>query len=102
MNAAEAINTAGGEVVKEDGKTPNVDTPEAKKGLDFLVNGFKQGYIPKEAIWFQETESLNAFQSGKLLFLRKWPYGVSLLKTSGELEGQGQVRYRAAAGLRLW
>jgi multiple sugar transport system substrate-binding protein len=82
-NATEAINSAGGVVVKEDGKTPNVDTPEAKKGLDFLVNGFKQGYIPKDAISFQEEQSLNAFQSGKLLFLRNWPYAVSLLKTSG-------------------
>ncbi len=57
-NATEAVNTAGGEVVKEDGKTPNVDTPEAAKGLDFLVNGFKQGYIPKAAISYKETESL--------------------------------------------
>ena len=30
VNAAEAINAAGGEIVKADGKTPNVDTPEAK------------------------------------------------------------------------
>ena len=71
VNASEAINTAGGVFVKEDGKTPNVDTPEAKKGLDFLVNGFKQGYIPKDAIGFKETESLNAFQTGKLLFMRQ-------------------------------
>jgi multiple sugar transport system substrate-binding protein len=83
VNATEAINTAGGEVVKEDGKTPNVETPEAKKGLDFLVNGFKQGYIPKDAISFQEEQGLNAFQAGKLMFLRNWPYAVSLLKTSG-------------------
>ena len=55
MNAAEAINAAGGEIVKADGKTPNVNTPQAAKGLDFLVNGFKQGYIPKEALGFQET-----------------------------------------------
>jgi multiple sugar transport system substrate-binding protein len=69
--------------VKEDGKTPNVDTPEARKGLDFLVNGFKQGYIPKEAISYKEEGSLNSFQAGKLMFLRNWPYAVSLLKTSG-------------------
>src|SRR6478672_3136408 len=69
VNAAEAINAAGGTIIKDDGKTPDVDTPAAAKGLSFLVNGFKQGYIPKEAIGFQETQSLNAFTAGKLVFM---------------------------------
>ncbi|MGI8666121.1 MAG: ABC transporter substrate-binding protein [Jatrophihabitans sp.] len=79
VNAAEAINAAGGVIVKDDGKTPNVNTPEATKGLDFLVNGFKQGYIPKEALGFQETQSLNAFEAGQLVFLRNWPYADAIL-----------------------
>ena len=79
VNGAEAINSAGGQIVKEDGKTPNVVTDEAKKGLEFLVNGFKQGYIPKEALGFQETQSLNAFQAGQLMFLRNWPYANAIL-----------------------
>jgi multiple sugar transport system substrate-binding protein len=79
VNAAEAINAAGGEVVKSDGKTPNIDTPQAANGLNFLVNGFKQGYIPKEAIGFQETQSLNAFEAGKLVFMRNWPYADAIL-----------------------
>jgi multiple sugar transport system substrate-binding protein len=83
VNASEAINSAGGQIVKEDGKTPNLDTPEAAKGLEFLVNGFKQGYIPKEALGFQETQSLNAFQAGQLLFLRNWPYADAILAGSG-------------------
>jgi multiple sugar transport system substrate-binding protein len=89
-NATEAVNTAGGEVVKEDGKTPNVDTPEAAKGLDFLVNGFKQGYIPKAAISYKETESLNSFQAGKLMFMRQWPYGVAILNTAGNSKVKGK------------
>jgi multiple sugar transport system substrate-binding protein len=99
VNAAEAINTAGGVFVKEDGKTPNVDTPEAKKGLDFLVNGFKQGYIPKDAIGFKETESLNAFQTGKLLFMRQWPYGVSILNTAGNSVVKGKFGIAPLPGL---
>ena len=79
VNVAEAINSAGGEIVKADGKTPNVNTPEAAKGLDFLVNGFKQGYIPKDAIGYKETESLNDFAGGTLLFLRNWPYAYAVL-----------------------
>ena len=100
MNAAEAINAAGGSIVKDDGKTPNVDTPEAAKGLDFLVNGFKQGYIPKEAIGFKETQSLNAFQAGKLMFMRQLAVRRAPSSTRRRLEGQGQVRHRAAARAR--
>jgi multiple sugar transport system substrate-binding protein len=81
-NAAEAINAAGGQIVKSDGKTPAINTPAAAKGLDFLVNGFKQGYIPKEAIGFEETESLNAFSAGKLVFMRNWPYADAILNAA--------------------
>jgi multiple sugar transport system substrate-binding protein len=83
VNGAEAINSAGGQIVKEDGKTPNVVTPEATAGLNFLVNGFKQGYIPKEALGFQETQSLNAFQAGQLMFMRNWPYANAILEGAG-------------------
>ncbi|MEO7260564.1 MAG: ABC transporter substrate-binding protein [Jatrophihabitantaceae bacterium] len=83
VNAAEAINSAGGQIVKDDGKTPNVITPEATAGLNFLVNGFKQGYIPKEALGFQETQSLNAFQAGQLMFMRNWPYANAILEGAG-------------------
>jgi multiple sugar transport system substrate-binding protein len=83
VNAAEAINAAGGTIVKSDGKTPDVDTPQAATGLNFLVNGFKEGYIPKEAIGFQETQSLNAFQAGKLVFMRNWPYADAILAAKG-------------------
>ena len=83
VNAAEAINSAGGVFVKPDGKTADVNTPKARTGLEFLVNGFKQGYIPKEAIGFKETESLNAFQAGQLVFMRNWPYADAILAAKG-------------------
>ena len=79
VNAAEAINAAGGTIVGPDGTTPTVDSAQAASGLDFLVNGFKQGYIPKEALGFQETQSLNAFQAGQLMFMRNWPYADAIL-----------------------
>src|SRR6476661_5123603 len=83
VNAAEAINTFGGQIVKEDGKTPNVDTPEAKKGLEALATAFKNGSIPQQAATFKEEESRQAFENGQLLFLRNWPYVFNLAKTDG-------------------
>jgi multiple sugar transport system substrate-binding protein len=80
-NATEAINTAGGKVVGDDGKTPEVDSPESAKGLSRLAEAYKNGNIPKEAITFQEEQSRQAFEAGKLLFLRNWPYVYSLATT---------------------
>ncbi|GAA3403765.1 MULTISPECIES: ABC transporter substrate-binding protein [Pseudarthrobacter] len=87
VNASEAINSAGGSVLGEDGK-PNLTTPEAEEGLNNLVDAFKNGNIPAEAITYQEEESRRAFQEGKLLFLRNWPYVYNLATT----EGSSQVK----------
>ncbi|MEU0074262.1 ABC transporter substrate-binding protein [Streptomyces sp. NPDC006332] len=81
VNFSEAVNSAGGTVTDSNGK-PDVDTPAAKKGLDFLVDSFKDGTIPKEAATYQEEESRQAFQAGKLIFLRNWPYVYSLASKS--------------------
>ncbi len=83
VNAAEAINAAGGQIVGPDGRTATVNSPQSATGLDFLVNGFKQGYIPKEALGFKETESLNAFIAGQLVFMRNWPYAVAIANGKG-------------------
>ena len=83
VNAAEAINTAGGTIVGKDGATPTVDSPEAAKGLQNLVTAYEDGNIPKEAITFQEEEGRQAFEAGKLLFHRNWPYIYGLAKTDG-------------------
>jgi len=83
VNAAEAINTAGGTIVGKDGSTPTVDSPEAVKGLSALVDAYKSGDIPKEAITYQEEQGRQAFEAGKLLFLRNWPYVYNLAKTEG-------------------
>jgi multiple sugar transport system substrate-binding protein len=83
VNAAEAINTAGGEIVKSDGRTPDVDTPAAAKGLSMLVDAYKNGNIPQQAITYQEEQGRQSFEAGKLLFLRNWPYVYSLATTDG-------------------
>lgn len=82
VNASEAINSAGGSVLNDQGK-PSLTTPEAKEGLQNLVDAFANGNIPAEAITYQEEESRRAFQGGKLLFLRNWPYVYNLATTEG-------------------
>ncbi|MFJ9368569.1 ABC transporter substrate-binding protein [Nocardia sp. NPDC101769] len=73
VNAAEVINAFGGSFVGSDGKTPTVNSPQAKQGLQTLVDAYKNGDMPKEVITFKEPESQNAFVSGKVMFMRGWP-----------------------------
>ncbi|WP_258376457.1 ABC transporter substrate-binding protein [Curtobacterium sp. MCBD17_028] len=83
VNASEAINGAGGSVLAKDGSTPTLNTAKARAGLQNLVTAFKDGDIPAEAITYQEEQGRQAFESGKLLFLRNWPYVYNLAKTDG-------------------
>ncbi len=83
VNVSEAVYSAGGRFVEDGGRTVAVDSPQARRGLQFLVDGFAQGWIPKEAITYKEEESRRAFQQGRLLFLRNWSYVYNLANTEG-------------------
>ncbi|WP_051817639.1 ABC transporter substrate-binding protein [Streptomyces sp. NRRL S-1813] len=94
VNFAEAVNSAGGVVTDAKG-TPHLDTPQAKRGLDFLAKSFKDGTIPKDAVTYQEEDGRRVFQNGKLVFLRNWPYAYPLM---AKKDGSSKVadRFRAA------
>ncbi len=74
VNVAEAINSAGGTFLSDDGTEVTVDSAEARAGLQHLVDMFENGDINPAAITYKEQESANAFLDGKLMFLRNWPY----------------------------
>jgi multiple sugar transport system substrate-binding protein len=98
VNFSEAINSAGGVVVGKDGK-PNVDTPEALAGLEELTKAYQAGVIPKAAITYKEEEGRRAFQEGKLLFHRNWPYVYALAsKTDGSSKVVGKYGVASLPG----
>ncbi len=98
VNFSEAVNSAGGSLFDAEG-TPTVDTPEALTALEFLVDGFDSGMIPREAITFQEEQGRQAFQEGKLVFLRNWPYIFkSLSATDGSSAVNGKFEVSAIPG----
>ncbi|MDB1086382.1 ABC transporter substrate-binding protein [Streptomyces sp. ACA25] len=78
INAAEAMHSAGGRVLADEGAEVTVDSAAARAGLEFLVQGVREGWIPQEALTYKEEESRRAFQDGRLLFLRNWPYVYAL------------------------
>ncbi|MER6449185.1 ABC transporter substrate-binding protein [Streptomyces venezuelae] len=74
VNVTEAVHSAGGSILRDDGARVSVDSDAARAGLRFLADGVRDGWIPREALGYKEEESRRAFQDGRLLFLRNWPY----------------------------
>jgi multiple sugar transport system substrate-binding protein len=60
-----------------------VDSPQAEQGLDFLVGGLREGWIPQAALNYEEESSWGDFESGKLLFLNNWPFIYSQASKPG-------------------
>ncbi|MFF3724220.1 ABC transporter substrate-binding protein [Streptomyces erythrochromogenes] len=74
VNVTEAVHSAGGSILRDDGARVTVDSDGARTGLRFLADGVREGWISREALGYKEEESRKAFQDGRLLFLRNWPY----------------------------
>lgn len=98
VNFSEAVASAGGTVVDAEGK-PTLDTTEAKEGLNLLVNGFKEGLFPSDAITYLEEQGRRAFQDGKVVFLRNWPFlYASLSATDGSSKVAGKFGITSIPG----
>jgi multiple sugar transport system substrate-binding protein len=82
VNFAEALQSAGGSILSPGG-TVTVDSQQASAGLEFLVDGLREGWIPKASTTYEEESSWGDFESGKLLFLNNWPFIYSLASTPG-------------------
>ena len=83
VNFAAAVQSAGGSILSPEGNRVMVDSPQALHGLEFLVNGFQQGWIPKVALTYEEESSQAAFEAGKFLFLDNWPDVYAALSVPG-------------------
>lgn len=98
-NFAEAVNGAGGVITDEEGK-PRVDSPQAKQGLDSLVEGVRSGMIPRDALTFKETQTRRAFGDGELVFSRAWSNQWSQVqKTDGSSQVAGKVAVSPIPGV---
>ncbi len=83
VNFAEAVQSAGGSILSPEGTRVTVDSAKALRGLEFLVNGFQQGWIPKVTLTYEEESAQNAFEAGKFLFLDNWPDVYAALSVPG-------------------
>jgi len=78
VNAMELVWAAGGNALE--GSNVTFDSPEARKALEWLAQGVREGWIPEAALTMKEEESRRFFQAGEALFMRNWPYVYGLAK----------------------
>jgi multiple sugar transport system substrate-binding protein len=83
VNFAEALQSAGGSILSPGGTSVTVDSPAARQGLGFLVDGLREGWIPQAARGYEEESSWSDFESGRLLFLNNWPFIYSQASQPG-------------------
>ena len=83
VNFAEAVQSAGGSILSPEGTRVTVNSAKALAGLQFLVNGFRRGWIPEVALTYEEESSQDAFAAGKFLFLDNWPDVYAALSVPG-------------------
>ena len=83
VNFAEAVQSAGGSILSPEGTKVTVNSASALQGLEFLVNGFQQGWIPQIALTYEEESAQNAFEAGQFLFLDNWPDVYAALSVPG-------------------
>ncbi|MFI9615858.1 ABC transporter substrate-binding protein [Streptomyces sp. NPDC052023] len=83
VNAAEAVYSAGGTILGDEGERVTVNSHAAREGIGFLARGVREGWIPRQALTYKEEESKQAFLDGRLLFLRNWPYAYAAASAAG-------------------
>jgi multiple sugar transport system substrate-binding protein len=83
VNFAAAVQSAGGSILSPEGTKVTVDSTKSLQGLQFLVNGFQQGWIPKATLSYEEESAQDAFASGRFLFLDNWPDVYAALSAAG-------------------
>lgn len=91
VNTTQFINSWGGSVVAADGKTPTVDTPQAKAGLQALVDAYQGGQIAKRSTGFDESATNLAFTGGESMYAYNWPYMVTTAEDAESSKVVGNV-----------
>ncbi len=70
----------GGTLLDSAGKV-QIDSPQAIEALTMLVNSIHADkFAPESVLTYQEEEARHAFQEGKAVFMRNWPYAWNLLQ----------------------
>ena len=91
VNFLELAFAAGGKVLSDDGKKSEINSPENLKALQLMVDGIKNGAVPKAVTTYMEEPARRAFEAGRVTYMRNWPYAFSLGNDAPKVKGKFEV-----------
>jgi len=98
----EHLTAFGGAILDERGAVV-VDGPPAVRALEAMRAGLDAGAVPRETLSWHEEEVRFAFQNGRAVFMRNWPYAIPLLQDADRSRVAGRfgvAAFPAAGGGR--
>ena len=76
----EYLGAFGGRILDADGRVA-VDSAQAVGALEHMHDAIHaNGTVPIDVLAWQEEQTRFAFQNGRAMFMRNWPYAVALLR----------------------
>ncbi len=75
----EHLAAFGGAILDARGEVA-VDSDDAARALTFMRDAIRSGRVPPSVLTWQEEQVRFAFQNGRALFMRNWPYAYPLLQ----------------------
>ncbi len=84
----EYLGGFGGRIMTEDANVV-VDSPEAVRALTFMRDQIGE-IAPEDVLTWHEEETRFAFQNGRAVMMRNWPYAAALLGDSAESKVVGR------------
>jgi multiple sugar transport system substrate-binding protein len=86
----EYLGGFGGEIM-DDSMNVRVDAPEAVRALTFMRDQITRWKIaPNDVLTWHEEETRFAFQNGRAVFMRNWPYAYSSMADSAQSRVAGK------------
>jgi multiple sugar transport system substrate-binding protein len=85
----EILGAHGGEIM-DDSMRVRVDSPEGVRALEYLRGLIGQRVSPRDVLTWHEEETRFAFQNGRSVFMRNWPYAYAAMADSSQSRVAGR------------
>lgn len=85
----EYLTGFGGAILDARGRVV-VDSPAAVRALSAMRDALQDGLVPRRALTWHEEETRFAFQNGRALLMRNWPYAAALLAAAPDSRVAGR------------
>ena len=77
----EFLGAYGGQIITPEGLV-TVDSPPAVRALTTMRGQIERGIAPREVLTWHEEECRFAFQNGRAVLMRNWPYAAAAMADS--------------------